>query len=75
MLAVLVPVMLLEPALIIRFHETLTQVVQLLSVSMAVLFIGLAVLFVLEEHRRAISSIGYPDAATLTNDLVPVSAQ
>jgi O-antigen/teichoic acid export membrane protein len=74
MLAVLVPVMLLEPALIIRFHETLTQVVQLLSVSMAVLFIGLAVLFVLEEHRRAMSPIGYPDAALLTNDLVPVSA-
>jgi O-antigen/teichoic acid export membrane protein len=74
MLAVLIPVTMLEPALIIRFHESLTQVVQLLSASMAVLFIGLAILFVLEEHRQAEPAVDHPDAAYLSIELVPVNA-
>ena len=52
-LAVLIPVMLLEPVLIIAFHQTLNQVVQVLSLSMAVLFIGLAALYLVQERAAA----------------------
>lgn len=51
-LAVLIPVTLIEPLLIIRFHHTLMQVVQLLSLSMAVLFVGLAILYLIQERVR-----------------------
>jgi O-antigen/teichoic acid export membrane protein len=49
-LAVLIPVTLAEPLLIVRFHQSLSQVVQVLSLSMAVLFVGLAVLYLVQER-------------------------
>jgi O-antigen/teichoic acid export membrane protein len=52
-LVVLFLVMILEPALIIKFHQTLSQVVQVLTGSMAALFIGLAILYLIREHARA----------------------
>jgi O-antigen/teichoic acid export membrane protein len=51
-LAVLIPVTVLEPALILRFHQTLMQVVQVLSISMVVLFFGLTVLYLVQERLR-----------------------
>jgi hypothetical protein len=42
----------LEPALILRFHQTLMQIVQVLSISMAVLFFGLTVLYLVQERLR-----------------------
>jgi O-antigen/teichoic acid export membrane protein len=51
-LMVLIPVTCMEPVLIILFHHTLMQVVQVLSVSMAVLFLGLTVLYVVQERVR-----------------------
>jgi hypothetical protein len=38
--------------LILLFHHTLMQVVQVLSVSMAVLFLGLTALYVVQERVR-----------------------
>jgi O-antigen/teichoic acid export membrane protein len=73
-LAVLLPVTILEPTLIITFHESLTQVVQVLSISMALLFVGLVLLFVLEEYRQAHPGIARTEAALLANELAPVSA-
>jgi O-antigen/teichoic acid export membrane protein len=52
-LAVLIPVTLLEPILIVIFHQTLSQVVQMLSLSMALLFVGLAALYLVQERSRA----------------------
>jgi O-antigen/teichoic acid export membrane protein len=51
-LAILIPVTLAEPFLIVRFHQSLGQVVQVLSVLMAVLFVGLAVLYLVQERVR-----------------------
>jgi O-antigen/teichoic acid export membrane protein len=51
-LAILIPATLLEPLLIVRFHQSLTQVLQVFTLSMAALFIGLAVLYVLQERVR-----------------------
>jgi O-antigen/teichoic acid export membrane protein len=49
-LAILVPLTLLEPALIAAFHQNLTQVVQVVDVSMSLVLIGLAALYV-AQHR------------------------
>jgi O-antigen/teichoic acid export membrane protein len=51
-LAILFPVTLAEPLLIVRFHQSLSQVVQVLSLSMAVLFVGLVVLYLVGERAR-----------------------
>jgi hypothetical protein len=51
-LAILIPFALAEPLLIIRFHASLGQVVQVLSISMAVLFFGLVVLYLVQEKLR-----------------------
>lgn len=51
-LAVLIPITVLEPILIILFHHTLMQVVLMLSISMALLFIGLAILYLMQERSR-----------------------
>jgi hypothetical protein len=48
----LVPSTILEAALIIRFHQTPTQVVQVLTGCMAALLIGLTILYLLQERRR-----------------------
>jgi O-antigen/teichoic acid export membrane protein len=51
-LAILIPVTLAEPLLIVRFHQSLSQVVQVLSLSMAALFVGLVVLYLVQEGTR-----------------------
>jgi O-antigen/teichoic acid export membrane protein len=49
-LAVLLPLTLLEPALLIAFHQNLMQVVQVLDLAMATLLAGLAVQFMLQQR-------------------------
>ena len=49
-LAVLLPLTLLEPGLLIAFHQNLLQAVQVLDIAMAVLLAGLAVQFILQER-------------------------
>jgi O-antigen/teichoic acid export membrane protein len=60
-LVLLVPSTILEAALIVRFHQTPTQVVQVLTGCMAALLIGLTVLYLLQERRRtAVTAILQP---------------
>jgi O-antigen/teichoic acid export membrane protein len=47
-LAVLVPLALLEPVMLISFHQNLLQVVQVLDIAMAVLLAGLAAQFLFQ---------------------------
>lgn len=49
-LFVLVPLTLLEPVLLIAFHQNLTQVVQVLDVSMALAFVGLGALYIVQTR-------------------------
>jgi len=49
-LAVLLPFTLLEPALLVAFHRDLTQLVQVLDIAMALLFVGLGAQFILQER-------------------------
>jgi hypothetical protein len=51
-LAILIPVTVAEPLLIARFHQSLGQVVQMVSISMAVLFIGLSILYLVQARAR-----------------------
>jgi O-antigen/teichoic acid export membrane protein len=60
-LAVLLPVTVIEPALILAFHSTLLQVVWVVDISMAALVVGLAVIYVLQERSR-IATAGAPSA-------------
>jgi O-antigen/teichoic acid export membrane protein len=57
-LAVLIPLTLLEPALLVAFHRNLMQVVQVLDIAMGLVLAGLAAQFILQErsghlHRDA----------------------
>jgi O-antigen/teichoic acid export membrane protein len=52
-LAILVPLTLLEPVLIAVFHQNLTQVVEVVDISMSLVLIGLAALYV-AQHRGSL---------------------
>jgi O-antigen/teichoic acid export membrane protein len=49
-LAILVPLTLVEPALIVAFHQNLTQVVLMVDISMSLVLIGLVVMYGV-QHR------------------------
>jgi O-antigen/teichoic acid export membrane protein len=51
-LAVLLPLTLVEPILIVAFHQNLLQVVQVVDLSMALVFGGLAALYLVEQRGR-----------------------
>jgi O-antigen/teichoic acid export membrane protein len=51
-LAVLLPLSFLEPALLVAFHQNLTQVVQVLDISMVLIASGLAIQFVLQQRTE-----------------------
>jgi O-antigen/teichoic acid export membrane protein len=51
-LAVLLPLTLLEPVMLITVHQSLLQVVQVLDVSMAVILVGLGAFYVLVDRVR-----------------------
>jgi O-antigen/teichoic acid export membrane protein len=49
-LALLVPLALLEPVLLVAFHQSLAQVVLVLDVSMALVAGGLGALYLIQHH-------------------------
>jgi O-antigen/teichoic acid export membrane protein len=51
-LAILLPLSFLEPALLVAFHQNLTQVVQVLDISMVLIASGLAIQFVLQQRSE-----------------------
>lgn len=55
-LVVLVPLTLLEPTLIIWFHQDLLQVVQVLDLAMASILVGLGILYLLGERGRRVNA-------------------
>jgi O-antigen/teichoic acid export membrane protein len=62
-LAILIPVTLAEPLLMVRFHNSLSQVVQVLCLSMALLFVGLAVLYLVQQRARTRPALVREDSA------------
>jgi O-antigen/teichoic acid export membrane protein len=56
-LAVLLPLTLVEPVLLISMHQSLTQVVLMLDASMAVILVGLGTFYVVEERRRRLPAV------------------
>jgi len=63
-LAILVPLTLLEPALIVLFHQSLGQVVGVVDVSMALVAGGLGGLYLVESRNPSTSSIAAGPRAT-----------
>jgi O-antigen/teichoic acid export membrane protein len=55
-LAVLLPLTLLEPAILFAFHSNLLQVIQAVDISMGLLFVGLGALYLVEERARPVDS-------------------
>jgi hypothetical protein len=51
-LTVLLPLTLLEPALLLAFHGSLTQVIQVMDISIAAIAIALGALYVWQERAR-----------------------
>ncbi len=68
-LAVLLPLTLAEPVLIVAFHQSLLQVVQVVDISMALVFGGLAALYVIQQRgngvEQALIQLGQPTASTV----------
>jgi hypothetical protein len=59
-LAILLPLTLLEPVALIAFHQNLTQVVQVIDVTMALILIGLGSLYLVQERKASIAGIALP---------------
>ena len=53
-LAVLLPLTLLEPALLFAFHQSLTQVVLVVDVTMALVAVGLGALYVVQQRMAPV---------------------
>ena len=66
-LAVLLPLTLLEPALLITMHQNLMQVVQVVDLSTALILGGLGVLYIVQERHRRFGST----SVSLINELAP----
>lgn len=58
-LAVLLPLTIAEPVLIVLFHQSLLQVVQVLTVAMVLVSIGLAGLYFVQERRQVSKEASY----------------
>jgi O-antigen/teichoic acid export membrane protein len=67
-LAILLPLTLLEPVALVAFHQNLTQVVQVIDASMALILIGLGSLYLVQERKAAVAEIALP--STLVNRAV-----
>jgi O-antigen/teichoic acid export membrane protein len=61
-LAVLIPLTLLEPALLIAFHHDLMQLIQVLDVAMALLLAGVAIQFVIQQ--RSVQTLRFASSPT-----------
>jgi O-antigen/teichoic acid export membrane protein len=64
-LAILLPLTLLEPAALIAFHQSLSQVVQVVDVCMALILGGLGALYVVQERSTMMAGIS-PSVARVT---------
>jgi O-antigen/teichoic acid export membrane protein len=62
-LAVLLPLTLLEPALLIALHRNLMQVVQVVDVAVGLLLVGLATQYALQQRVRQTSRVSAPEIA------------
>jgi hypothetical protein len=62
-LAVLIPLSVLETILLIAFHQTLTQVVQMVDLSMALVLCGLGALYVAQQRASTIELAAAPAAS------------
>ncbi len=69
-LAILVPLTLLEPTLIVAFHHSLIQVVQMVDFSVALVLLGLAGLYVVQDRAEGTAAAWGPASAA-----TPVIAQ
>ena len=63
-LAVLIPLSLLEPALLLILHQSLVQVVQVVDVSMALLVAGLGTLYVVQLRATTTTALVDPTVAS-----------
>jgi len=80
-LAILLPLTLLEPVLIAAFHQDPAQVVQVMDVSMSLVLVGLAALYVAQhrDSRWAVDSVvvdghGVPEPSQIPLTTVMASA-
>jgi O-antigen/teichoic acid export membrane protein len=62
-LAVLIPLSLLEPALLIAFHQTVTQVVQVVDIAMASVLVALGALYVAQQRASFVKVAAAPAAS------------
>ena len=56
-LAVLLPLTVVEPALVVAFHQTLLQVVQVVDESMALVFVGLGALYLVQQRSQGATTM------------------
>jgi O-antigen/teichoic acid export membrane protein len=56
-LAVLLPMTVIEPLMLMAFHQDLLQVVQVLDISMALILAALGILYLVEERARRYASL------------------
>jgi O-antigen/teichoic acid export membrane protein len=63
-LGILVPLALLEPVALVAFHQNLTQVVQVIDVSMALILVGLGTLYLVQERKASIAGIARAGTST-----------
>ncbi len=70
-LAVLIPLTLLEPALLVAFHQTLMQVVQVVDIAMALLLVGLGVQWGLQQRDGYVSRQPATSATRTTQPRTP----
>jgi O-antigen/teichoic acid export membrane protein len=59
-LAVLIPLSLLEPALLIAFHQSVTQVVQVVDIAMASVLVALGALYVAQQRASFVKVAAAP---------------
>ncbi len=74
-LAVLLPLTLLEPVLLLVFHQNLMQVVQVVDIAMALLLAGLAAQFILQQRVVPLSrEASAPAIATTAPTIAQIQA-
>jgi hypothetical protein len=69
-LAVLLPLTIAEPALIVAFHQTLLQVIDVVAIAMGMLVLGLAALYVYEERSTAVEAQSFESSPALISSRV-----
>jgi hypothetical protein len=60
---VLIPLSLLEPALLIAFHQSVTQVVQVVDIAMASVLVALGALYVAQQRASFVKVAAAPAAS------------